>query len=124
MDWVGLDGYFARPTDTFDTLFGPSIAQLRSFTSKPLLIAESGVTGAAGSTQLGGLFSGASLAGAIGIVYFDEAQSGDALHQNWRLEDNPASMQAFRDAVYRYALRPLHLPASEPTGKPAKSGSR
>lgn len=46
VDWVGLDGYFAQPADTFDTLFDPPIAQLRSFTSKPLLIAESGVTGA------------------------------------------------------------------------------
>ena len=123
VDWVGLDGYFAQPADTFDTLFGPSIVQMRTLTSKPLLIAESGVTGAAGSTQLAGLFSGASLADAIGIVYFDEAQSGDALHQDWRLEDNPANMQAFRNAVYRYALRPLHLPASEPIEKPTKSGS-
>jgi hypothetical protein len=122
VDWVGLDGYFAKPTDTFDTLFGSSIVQLRSFTSKPLLIAESGVTGAAGSTQLADLFSGASQAGAIGIVYFDEAQSGDALHQDWRLEDYPANMQAFRNALDRYALRPLHLPASEPAGKPAKGG--
>lgn len=109
VDWVGLDGYFAHPMDSFDNLFKKSIVQLRSFTYKPLLIAESGVTGAAGATQLEGLFSGASRAGAIGIVYFDEAQSGGALHQDWRLEDNPANMAAFRNAVYRYALRPLRL---------------
>ena len=45
VDWVGLDGYFGYATDTFTTLFGPSINELRTFTKKPLLIAETGVTG-------------------------------------------------------------------------------
>jgi hypothetical protein len=105
--WVGLDGYYAHTTDTFASLFTPSINQLRAITAKPLLIAESGVTGATGPTQLAGLFSGASLAGAVGIVYFDQAQSGDPEHQDWRLEDNPATMAAFKTAVQLYAERPL-----------------
>ena len=99
VDWVGLDGYFGEPTDTFSSLFGPSIAELRAFTSKPLLIAETGVSGAAGVWQLAGLFAGARLAGVIGIVYFDQAQSGDPMHQDWRLEDNAANMAAFRAGV-------------------------
>jgi beta-mannanase len=109
VDWVGLDGYFAHPADTFSSLFGPSIAELRAFTSKPLLIAETGVTGAAGPGQIAGLFAGARLAGAIGIVYFDQAQSGDPEHQNWRLEDNTANMAAFQAAVQGNAERPLIL---------------
>jgi hypothetical protein len=89
------------------TLFGPSILAVRAVTHKPLLIAESGVTGAAGGVQLGSLFAGASLAGALGIVYFDEAQSGDAEHQNWRLEENAANMTAFKAMIEHYAERPL-----------------
>ena len=107
VDWVGLDGYFAHSTDTFTSLFGPSIAELRSFTGKPLLIAETGVTGIAGVAQLTGLFAGASLAGVIGIVYFDQAQSGDPEHQDWRLEDNASNMEAFKSGVRQYAVRPL-----------------
>lgn len=109
VDWVGLDGYFAYPTDTFSSLFGPSITELRAFTSKPLLIAETGVVGAAGPGQIAGLFAGARLAGVIGIVYFDQAQSGDPEHQDWRLEDNAANMSAFQAAVTGNAERPLIL---------------
>jgi hypothetical protein len=107
VDWVGLDGYFGYPADTFTTLFGPSVTELRTFTGKPLLIAESGVTGAGGAAQLAGLFAGSALAGAIGIVYFDQAQTGDAMHQDWRLENSAANMAAFRDAVQVFAVRPL-----------------
>jgi len=107
VDWVGLDGYYSTPATTFTTLFTPSVTELRTFTSKPLLIAESGVTGTAGPGQLEGLFAGASLAGAVGIVYFDQAQSGDPMHQDWRLEDNPANMAAFTAAVQQYGVRPL-----------------
>jgi mannan endo-1,4-beta-mannosidase len=107
VDWVGLDGYFSTPTITFESLFGPSIAELRTFTFKPLLIGESGVTGAFGAEQLADLFAGADLAGAIGIVYFDEKQAGDAEHQDWRLEDNPANMAEFRGLVGEYGDRPL-----------------
>jgi hypothetical protein len=107
VDIVGLDGYFAYPADTFTSLFGLSIDQLRAFTSKPLLIAESGVTGSQGASQLAGLFSGAALIGAVGIVYFDEAQSGDPQHQDWRLENNSGNMTAFQQAVQQYGQRPL-----------------
>ena len=109
VDWVGLDGYFAQPTDTFGSLFGPSITELRAFTSRPLLIAETGVSGAAGAGQLAGLFTGARIAGVIGIVYFDQAQTGDPEHQDWRLEDNPGNMTAFRQGVQENAERPLIL---------------
>lgn len=107
VDWVGLDGYYQQPTSTFASVFGPSIAELRAFTGKPLLIGETGVAGSTAPEQIAGFFQGASLAGAIGAVYFDEAQSGDSTHQDWRLEDSPASMAAFKAAVQLYAERPL-----------------
>jgi len=109
VDWVGLDGYFALPTDTFSSLFGPSITELRAFTSKPLLIAETGVSGTAAPGQLAGLFAGARIAGAVGIVYFDQAQAGDPEHQDWRLEDNPTNLAAFQAGIQANAERPLIL---------------
>jgi len=112
VDWVGLDGYFSRPTDTFESLFGSSIVALRQVTAKPLLIAESGVTGTAGALQLQSLFAGASLAGALGVVYFDQAQSGDSEHQEWRLEDSPVNLAAFAAVVQQYGDRPLTWPGS------------
>jgi mannan endo-1,4-beta-mannosidase len=130
VDWVGLDGYFHNPTDTFSSVFGESIIQLRTFTSKPLLIGESGVWGAAGASQIAVLFSGASQAGAIGVVYFDQAGSPD-----WRLEDNAANMAAFKAAVLEYAEPPdpgtvplTPMPGSQglragPYGGPADGGA-
>jgi mannan endo-1,4-beta-mannosidase len=107
VDYVGLDGYFNTPQQTWQTLFAPSVQALRSFTSKPLMIGESGVTGAAGAGQLQSLFEGASQDGAIALVYFDEAQSGDSEHQDWRLEDNATNLAEFKSLAYQYMQRPL-----------------
>jgi mannan endo-1,4-beta-mannosidase len=96
VDWVGLDGYYAYPADSFSTLFLPSIKAIRSFTDKPLLIAESGVTAIDGTGKLKDLYTGASDADAVGVVYFDVKQSGDPEHQDWRLEDNSGMLQTFR----------------------------
>lgn len=109
VDWVALDGYFNSPTDTFSSVFGASIIQLRTFTSKPFFIGESGVVAGAatGPSRIADLFAGASAAGAIGLLYFDAA--GSSPNPNYRLEDNEANMQAFKAAVQRYAERPLIL---------------
>lgn len=96
VDWVGLDGYYAYPADTFSTLFLPSINAIRSFTDKTLLIAESGVTAMDGAGRLKDLYLGASYADAVGVVYFDVQQSGDPEHQDWRLEDSSGMLLTFR----------------------------
>ena len=110
VDWVGLDGYFSVPDINFNMLFGPSIATLRQITGKPLLIAEVGASGAAAPEQIADTFANARLAGVAGVVYFDEAQSGDPMHQDWRLENNASSMAAFKAGVQQYGQRPLQLP--------------
>ena len=107
VDWVGMDGYFGYATDTFESVFGPTIAEIRAFTYKPMIISETGVTGASGPTQIASIFQGAALNGFVAIVYFDETQSGDAMHQDWRLENNAANMAAFAYQLQFYAQRPL-----------------
>jgi mannan endo-1,4-beta-mannosidase len=105
--WVGLDGYYQQSSSTFESVFSPSIGEIRSFTGKPLVIGETGVSGPTGPAQIAEFFAGASLAGGSAVVYFDEAQTGDSTHQDWRLENNPANMAAFKAAVQLYAERPL-----------------
>ena len=107
VDWVGFDGYYEQPTDTFQSVFVPSINELRSFTGKPMIIGETGVAGNAGVAQIESTFAGASQYGMLAVVYFDVSQSGDSTHQDWRLEDNPANMAAFKEAVQLYGIRPL-----------------
>ena len=38
--WVGIDGYYYRSSDSFASVFGQTIAQVRAFTSKPVLLSE------------------------------------------------------------------------------------
>ena len=44
VDWVGITGYFATTgPDTFAGVYGPTITEVRQFTSKPIIIAETAV---------------------------------------------------------------------------------
>ncbi len=43
VNWTGIDGYYFQATDTFDSVFGSTIADIRAFSSAPLLIAETAV---------------------------------------------------------------------------------
>ena len=38
--WVGIDGYYFQPSDTFATVFGRTIAQVRILTNKPILLSR------------------------------------------------------------------------------------
>ena len=46
--WVGIDGYYYRPSETFSSIFGKTIAQVRMFTGKPVLLSETAVGPKAG----------------------------------------------------------------------------
>ncbi len=98
--WVGIDGYYYRPSDTFGTVFGATIAQVRSFTQKPLLLSEAGVGPQAGqAAKIADLFRGMAQYGTLGLVWFDIAQHDGIYHQDWRIEDNLAAERSFRLGV-------------------------
>lgn len=103
--WVGLDGYYASPSDTFSSLFSNSIAQVRGFTADPVLLAETAVGPATGrlTADVRDLFQGIRRRKLLGLVWFDAG--GPNLRQDWRLEDHPAEMAAFRADLKTY-LRP------------------
>jgi Glycosyl hydrolase family 26 len=95
--WVGIDGYFYRRSDTFASVFGKTIAQVRAITGKPVLLSETAVGPGAGQpAKIGDLFAGMRQYQTLGLVWFDIAQHQGIYHQDWRIEDSPAAEAAFR----------------------------
>ena len=98
--WVGIDGYYYQPSDTFFSVFGTTIAQVRTFTGQPILLSETSVGPAAGqAAKIGGLFAGMREYGTLGLVWFDIRQNDRLYHQDWHLEDDPAAVTVFRRAA-------------------------
>jgi hypothetical protein len=103
--WVGIDGYFYRPGDTFFSVFGATIGQLRTFTGLPVLLSETAAGPVAGqAAKIPGLFAGMRQYGTLGLVWFDIAQDDGLYHQNWHLAAGAAGVAAFRRAAARMAL--------------------
>lgn len=103
VNWVGIDGYYYRSTDTFDSVFGKTAAQIRTFTSAPILISETGVgTTPDRETQIKNLLAGVQANHMLGIVWFNKAQHDGVAHQDWRLQDDPAALAEFKSAVQNY----------------------
>ncbi len=99
VNWVGIDGYYYFNSDSFDSVFGQTIAQIRTFSDAPVMIAETavGVT-ADRETQIANLFDGARTNHVVALIWFDKAQNAGVYHQNWRLEDDSAALGAFKEA--------------------------
>jgi hypothetical protein len=100
--WIGLDGYYAQPGDTFSKVFGPLLTVTAGL-GKPVLISETAVGPGTGNQVAGiaNLFAGLRSDKLLGLIWFNQAQHGGTFHQDWRLEANPAAVRAFRaDAGY------------------------
>jgi hypothetical protein len=97
VSWVGIDGYYYRPSYTFASVFGRTIVQVRAFTHKPVLLSETAVGPKADqSVKIANLFAGMRQYQTLGLVWFDIAQDDGLYHQDWRIEDSPAAEAAFR----------------------------
>jgi glycosyl hydrolase family 26 len=89
--WVGIDGYYYKPSWTFPSLFGPTIKAVRSLTLDPILISETAAAPAAGQpAKIANLFAGIHSYGLLGFVWFNADRQ-----QDWRLK-TPAAIAAFR----------------------------
>jgi mannan endo-1,4-beta-mannosidase len=103
--WVGIDGYYYRPSDTFFSIFGMTIAQVRAFTTKPVLLSETAVGPEAGqSAKIVNLFDGMYQYDTLGLVWFDIGQDNGIYHQDWHIEDSLAAETTFRHAASALAL--------------------
>jgi hypothetical protein len=95
--WVGIDGYYYYPSETFFSIFGKTIAEVRALTGLPVLLSEVAVGPKAGQARkIPDLFAGMRQYGTLGLVWFDIAQHNGVYHQDWRIEDNQAAETAFR----------------------------
>jgi hypothetical protein len=94
VNWVGIDGY-QRPGETFNSIFRRQLANIRSVTSKPVYIAETGVQPSASeASQISGLFTAVRRYRLAGLVWFDINRK-----EQWKLEGNPTGLAAFHSAA-------------------------
>jgi hypothetical protein len=100
VDWIGVDGYYFTRASTFRSVIGRTVDSIRRVTRKPVLLSEVGIGPRAGqAAKIPGLFAGIRRNHLLGLVYFDVNQHQGLYHQNWRLDDNPAAVAAFRAGV-------------------------
>lgn len=94
---VGVDGQLKSARDTFASVFGQTVTQLRGITRDPVMISEVAVrSGPARPTQITGLFDGVRRARLAALILFDA-------HAKWRIDGDPAALKAFRTGVREYA---------------------
>jgi mannan endo-1,4-beta-mannosidase len=99
VNWVGIDGYYLKPSWQFAPLFGPTIAAIRKLTLAPILIAETGAVPAADqAAKITNLFAGVHHYGLLGFVWFNSANSKG---QQFGIS-SPAALAAFRKGASTY----------------------
>ena len=94
VDWVGMIGYYTLTgAHTFDTLYGPTMRQVRTFSKKPFLISETASQkGNRRLADVDDLFNGIqSHPDVIGFIWFDEVKRAD-----WRIESTPGPLADFK----------------------------
>ncbi len=112
VDWIGLSGYYGTPGTlrykSFDAIFAQTIAELRTFTSKPLVITETGATNVSGlmARWITQMFQQLPAhTDIIGVIWFEAFKVVD-----WQVADYPAAAAAFRagtgSRLYRIEWRP------------------
>lgn len=105
VSWVGIDGYYYRPSDTFRSVFGRTINQVRKLTGDPVLLSETAVGPRAGQiVKIPDLFTGIQKYHTLGLVWFDRTQHGGVYHQDWRIEDSHNAETAFQLGVSGLSL--------------------
>jgi len=92
--YVGLDGYFLQPSQTFGAVFGPTLRQVSAFTSKRVFITETGANpGKQRVTQINSLFAGLEATPRIaGFIWFDYYKYAG---HDWLLEGDKPALKAF-----------------------------
>lgn len=90
---AGIDGQYGGPRETFTSVFGATIADVRAITSKPLLISEVAVgKSRSRPAQITGLFAAVRKNKLAGVIFFDA-------HPQWEIDKDPAALTAFRKAA-------------------------
>jgi hypothetical protein len=102
VDWAGMIGYYTKGgAHTFRTLFGPTMRQIRTFTSKPFVIPETASEpDGRRPTDITDLFRGVRhTPDVVGFVWFHIKKRAD-----WRIDHDPVAVAAFRRGVAGSAI--------------------
>jgi mannan endo-1,4-beta-mannosidase len=109
VSWVGITGYFGDTgPDTFDGVYGPTMQEIRTFTSKPFLIAETSVQsgpGAATAAQnlVGGVLQQPDV---LGFIWFNYDKGG----VDWQLGTRPDVRDAIAPGLAKLPLVDVRNP--------------
>jgi mannan endo-1,4-beta-mannosidase len=100
VNWIGLTGYYnitVGGRSTFDALFEPTMEQVREFTDKPFLIAETGVSPSSDKpNEIRDLFANVQdHSDVLGFVWFDYDKTGSN-EANWMIDSDPTSEATFK----------------------------
>jgi hypothetical protein len=106
VDWVGLVGYAVNET-TAGAVFDPTIAKLRKFTKRPLVITETGAKQGSGKPRwITDFFAWMSRhPDVIGFVWFEfsREEGGSA---DWRFAKDRATAAAFKAGLAKLLIAP------------------
>ena len=104
VDWIGITGYVsATGPDTYGSLYAPTVKEIRGFTTKPFIIAETSVE--TGPSEVVGarqiiVRTVADHADMLGLIWFDYNKDG----VDWRVESRPILRAAVASDVTRLQL--------------------
>lgn len=106
VDWAGMIGYYTvTGADNFETLYGPTMREIRTFTKKPIFIAETASQeGERRRIDVNDLFDGVKAhEDVIGFIWFNIPKRAD-----WRIEISPLALAEFRkraqDAAFGFDI--------------------
>ncbi|MET8911528.1 glycosyl hydrolase [Micromonospora sp. NPDC004551] len=109
VDWVGATGYYGTGAWSeywsFDAIFGPTLAEIRTFSRRPLVVTETGASDAGGRKAEWIRETFRTLPkhrDIIGLIWFEVDKELD-----WRIVSSPAASTAFARSVAapRYDVR-------------------
>jgi hypothetical protein len=109
--WIGIDGYYVPGSDSFNSVFGSTINQVKAFTQKPILLSETAVSPKINNrfAAIEDIFNSVQSQNLLGVVWFDERQSPQGPYrQNWQIEGNSAS-DAAAQAAFRSGIAGLKV---------------
>lgn len=106
VDWVGVIGYYrtsSKSNAKWSYIFEPTIKKIKTFSKKPILLAETGVqTGPNRNKKISEMLSKiATRKDIIGLIWFnmDKRQTEGA---DYRLEVNKTALKTFRSYMTKY----------------------
>ena len=105
VNWIGITGYVATTgPHTYGSLYAPTVQEIRSFTAKPFIIAETSVEtgpGEVASAKQLIVRTVAEHADVLGLIWFDYDKAG----VDWRVESRPILRAAVARDIARLPLR-------------------